>query len=44
MARCTGKTNVQNLEPEDLKTITIAALGGHGNSAGRHAITKVAAR
>lgn len=24
MARCTGKTNVQNLEPEDLRAITIA--------------------
>ncbi len=25
MARCTGKTNVQNMEPEDLRAITIAA-------------------
>jgi len=25
MARCTGKTNVQNMEPEDLRAITVAA-------------------
>ncbi|MCP3690210.1 MAG: FAD-dependent oxidoreductase [Gammaproteobacteria bacterium] len=25
MARCTGKTNIQNLEPEDLRAITLAA-------------------
>lgn len=25
MARCTGKTNVHNLEPEDLRSITLAA-------------------
>ena len=25
MARCTGKTNVQNLEPEDLRAFTLAA-------------------
>ena len=25
MARCTGKTNVHNLEPEDLRAITLAA-------------------
>jgi hypothetical protein len=30
MARCTGKTNVHNLEPEDLKTITIAASEATG--------------
>ena len=30
MARCTGKTNVQNLEPEDLKTITVAAMEATG--------------
>ena len=24
MARCTGKTNLQNLEPEDLRTLTLA--------------------
>ena len=30
MARCTGKTNVHNLEPEDLKTITVAASEATG--------------
>jgi hypothetical protein len=25
IARCTGKTNVHNLEPEDMRTITLAA-------------------
>ena len=30
MARCTGKTNVQNLEPEDLRTITVAASEATG--------------
>ena len=24
MARCTGKTNLQNLEPEDLRAITLS--------------------
>ncbi len=24
MARCTGKTNIHNLEPEDLRALTIA--------------------
>jgi hypothetical protein len=24
IARCTGKTNVHNLEPEDMRTITLA--------------------
>lgn len=30
MARCTGKTNVQNLEPEDLRAITIATARATG--------------
>jgi hypothetical protein len=30
MARCTGKTNIHNLEPEDLRTITIAAAEATG--------------
>ncbi|MCP4984323.1 MAG: FAD-dependent oxidoreductase [Gammaproteobacteria bacterium] len=30
MARCTGKTNVQNLEPEDLRAITLAASRASG--------------
>lgn len=30
MARCTGKTNIHNLEPEDLKTITLAAAQATG--------------
>jgi hypothetical protein len=30
MARCTGKTNIHNLEPEDLKTITVAAMEATG--------------
>ena len=30
MARCTGKTNIHNLEPEDLKTITVTASEATG--------------
>ena len=30
MARCTGKTNVQNLEPEDLRAITLVASQAAG--------------
>ena len=30
MARCTGKTNVQNLEPEDLRAFTLAASHAAG--------------
>ena len=30
MARCTGKTNVQNLEPEDLRAITLAVSHAAG--------------
>jgi len=30
MARCTGKTNIHNLEPEDLKSITLAAAQATG--------------
>jgi len=30
MARCTGKTNVHNLEPEDLRSITIATTRAAG--------------
>ncbi len=30
MARCTGKTNVQNLEPEDLRAYTLAASHAAG--------------
>jgi isopentenyl diphosphate isomerase/L-lactate dehydrogenase-like FMN-dependent dehydrogenase len=30
MARCTGKTNVHNLEPEDLRAITIAVARAVG--------------
>jgi NADPH-dependent glutamate synthase beta subunit-like oxidoreductase len=30
MARCTGKTNVQNLEPEDVRAITIATSRATG--------------
>lgn len=30
MARCTGKTNVHNLEPEDLRSLTIAAQNATG--------------
>jgi NADPH-dependent glutamate synthase beta subunit-like oxidoreductase len=30
MARCTGKTNVHNLEPEDLRAITLAASHAAG--------------
>ena len=30
MARCTGKTNVHNLEPEDLRSLTLAAQNATG--------------
>ena len=30
MARCTGKTNLQNLEPEDLRTISLATAEATG--------------
>jgi len=30
MARCTGKTNIHNLEPEDLRAITIATATASG--------------
>ncbi len=30
MARCTGKTNIQNMEPEDLRALTIAASHATG--------------
>ena len=30
MARCTGKTNVQNLEPEDLRAITLSVSHAAG--------------
>ena len=30
MARCTGKTNLQNLEPEDLRALTLAASAVSG--------------
>ena len=30
MARCTGKTNVQNLEPEDLRAITLVVSHAAG--------------
>ena len=30
MARCTGKTNVHNLEPEDLRAITLAVARASG--------------
>ena len=30
MARCTGKTNLQNIEPEDLRAVTIATASASG--------------
>lgn len=30
MARCTGKTNIQNMEPEDMRSITLAASHAAG--------------
>jgi len=30
MARCTGKTNLQNLEPEDLRSVTLATAEAIG--------------
>ena len=35
MARCTGKTNLHNLEPEDLRAITIATADATGIPPGR---------
>ncbi len=37
MARCTGKTNLHNLEPEDLRALTLATAQATGlHIAGRH--------
>ena len=37
MARCTGKTNLQNLEPEDLRSLTLATAEATGiGLAGTH--------
>jgi hypothetical protein len=30
MARCTGKTDVRNIEPEDLRAITLASSRAFG--------------
>ena len=30
MARCTGKTNLQNVEPEDLRALTVATATATG--------------
>ena len=30
MARCTGKTNLHNVEPEDLRAVTIATATASG--------------
>jgi hypothetical protein len=30
MARCTGKTNLHNLEPEDLRSVTLATAEATG--------------
>ncbi len=30
MARCTGKTNLHNLEPEDLRSVTLATAEAMG--------------
>jgi hypothetical protein len=30
MARCTGKTDVRNIEPEDLRSITLASSKAFG--------------
>ncbi len=30
MARCTGKTNLHNLEPEDLRSVTLATATATG--------------
>jgi len=30
MARCTGKTNVQNMEPEDMRSTTLAVAKAVG--------------
>lgn len=30
MGRCTGKTNLHNLEPEDLRSITLATAEASG--------------
>jgi hypothetical protein len=30
MARCTGKTNLHNLEPEDLRALTLATAAATG--------------
>jgi len=30
MARCTGKTNLQNVEPEDMRALTVATANATG--------------
>ena len=30
MARCTGKTNLHNMEPEDLRTVTLSTAAATG--------------
>jgi len=30
MARCAGKTNVHNIEPEDLRSVTISTANATG--------------
>ena len=44
MARCTGKTDVRNLEPEDLRSITLATAAATGIAlAGTRRLAKAAA-
>ncbi len=44
MARCTGKTDVRNLEPEDLRAITLATADATGIPlAGTRKLAKAAA-
>ena len=38
MARCTGKTNLQNVEPEDLRALTVATAEATGIPPRRHAV------
>ena len=40
MARCTGKTNLQNVEPEDLRALTVATATATRNPARRNAVRR----
>jgi len=40
MARCTGKTRLQNLEPEDLRSVTLATSAATNIPVPGHNVTR----